>query len=91
MRPCRSLCQHLTGLDWRIQALSFFAATSSILRSGIIIGAAFTAIVTSLVKDLFTPLLGLVARRYRLHAIIFITLKGPHVATLDAGQGRLAR
>ena len=55
------------------------------LAVGIIIGAAFTAIVNSLVKDLFTPLLGLLLGGIDF-SNIFITLKGSHEATLDAAQ-----
>ena len=55
------------------------------LAVGIIIGAAFTGVVTSLVKDVFTPLLGLVAGGVDF-SNIFITLKGEHAATLEAAQ-----
>jgi len=55
------------------------------LAVGIIIGAAFTAIVNSLVKDLFTPLLGLLLGGIDF-GNLFVTLKGPHEATLDAAQ-----
>jgi large conductance mechanosensitive channel len=55
------------------------------LAVGIIIGAAFTAIVNSLVKDLFTPLLGLVIGGIDF-TNLFITLKGSHEATLEAAQ-----
>ncbi len=55
------------------------------LAVGIIIGAAFTSIVNSLVKDLFTPLLGLLLGGIDF-SNLFITLKGSHEATLDAAQ-----
>ncbi len=55
------------------------------LAVGIIIGAAFTSVVNSLVKDVFTPLLGLAVGGIDF-SNIFITLKGPHEATLDAAQ-----
>ena len=55
------------------------------LAVGIIIGAAFTSIVTSLVKDLFTPLLGLALGGIDF-TNLFITLKGEHLPTLDAAQ-----
>lgn len=55
------------------------------LAVGIIIGAAFTAIVNSLVKDLFTPLLGLLLGGVDF-SNLFVTLKGSHEATLDAAQ-----
>ncbi len=55
------------------------------LAVGIIIGAAFTSIVNSLVKDLFTPVLGLLLGGIDF-STLFVTLKGPHEATLDAAQ-----
>ena len=55
------------------------------LAVGIIIGAAFTAIVSSLVKDLFTPLIGLLVGGIDF-SNIFVTLKGPSEPTLDAAQ-----
>ena len=55
------------------------------LAVGIIIGAAFTAIVNSLVKDLFTPLIGLLVGGIDF-SNIFITLKGPSTPTLDAAK-----
>ena len=55
------------------------------LAVGIIIGAAFTSIVGSLVKDLFTPILGLALGGIDF-SNFFITLKGSHEATLDAAQ-----
>ena len=55
------------------------------LAVGIIIGAAFTAIVNSLVKDLFTPVLGLLIGGIDF-SNLFVTLKGSHEATLDAAQ-----
>jgi len=55
------------------------------LAVGIIIGAAFTGIVNSLVKDVFTPIIGLLIGGIDF-ANIFITLKGAHLATLDEAQ-----
>lgn len=55
------------------------------LAVGIIIGAAFTSIVTSLVKDLFTPVLGLALGGIDF-TNLFITLKGEHLPTLEAAQ-----
>lgn len=55
------------------------------LAVGIIIGAAFTAIVNSLVKDLFTPLLGLLVGGVDF-TNVFITLKGERFPTLEAAQ-----
>ena len=55
------------------------------LAVGIIIGAAFTAIVSSLVKDVFTPIIGLLVGGIDF-SNIFVTLKGPSEPTLDAAQ-----
>ena len=55
------------------------------LAVGIIIGAAFTTIVNSLVKDIFTPLIGLLIGGIDF-TNIFITLRGPSAPTLDAAQ-----
>ena len=55
------------------------------LAVGIIIGVAFTGIVNSLVKDLFTPILGLIVGGIDF-TNIFITLKGPSTPTLDAAK-----
>jgi large conductance mechanosensitive channel len=55
------------------------------LAVGIIIGVAFTGVVNSLVKDLFTPLIGLVVGGIDF-ANIFITLKGTHAPTLAEAQ-----
>ncbi len=55
------------------------------LAVGIIIGAAFTAIVGSLVKDIFNPLIGLLIGGIDF-SNIFITLKGPSAPTLAAAQ-----
>ncbi|GBQ34143.1 large conductance mechanosensitive channel protein MscL [Gluconacetobacter azotocaptans] len=55
------------------------------LAVGVIIGAAFTGIVNSLVKDVFTPLLGLLIGGIDF-TNFFITLKGPHLPTLADAQ-----
>lgn len=55
------------------------------LAVGIIIGAAFTAIVGSLVKDLFNPVIGLLLGGIDF-SNIFITLKGDPQPTLEAAQ-----
>jgi large conductance mechanosensitive channel len=51
------------------------------LAIGVIIGAAFTSIVTSLVKDIITPPLGLITGGIDF-SNIFLVLKGGHYATL---------
>jgi large conductance mechanosensitive channel len=55
------------------------------LAVGIIIGAAFTGVVNSLVKDILTPLLGLLFGGIDF-SNIFVTLNGPAVATLAEAQ-----
>ncbi|MBV1834194.1 large-conductance mechanosensitive channel protein MscL [Novacetimonas pomaceti] len=55
------------------------------LAVGVIIGAAFTAIVNSLVKDIFTPFLGLLIGGIDF-TNLFITLRGPHMPTLADAQ-----
>ncbi|GBQ23139.1 large-conductance mechanosensitive channel [Acetobacter estunensis NRIC 0472] len=52
---------------------------------GVIIGAAFTSIVNSLVKDVFNPILGLATGGIDF-GNLFVTLKGPVEPTLDAAQ-----
>lgn len=53
------------------------------LAVGIIIGAAFTAIVGSLVKDIFNPLLGLLMGGIDF-SNVFIVLSGERMPTLEA-------
>lgn len=55
------------------------------LAVGVIVGAAFTAIVNSLVKDVFTPVLGLLIGGIDF-TNLFITLRGPHMPTLAEAQ-----
>lgn len=55
------------------------------LAVGIIIGAAFTSVVNSLVKDVFTPVLGLLVGGVDF-SNWFVTLKGPHENSLSAAQ-----
>ena len=51
------------------------------LAVGIIIGVAFTGVVNSLVKDIFTPVIGLLVGGIDF-TNIFVTLKGPVAPTL---------
>lgn len=55
------------------------------LAVGVVVGAAFTGIVNSLVKDVITPPIGLVSGGLDF-ANLFFVLKGPHLATLKASQ-----
>jgi len=55
------------------------------LAVGIIIGVAFTAVVNSLVKDIFTPLIGMLVGGIDF-TNIFVTLKGQSAPTLADAQ-----
>jgi len=55
------------------------------LAVGIIIGAAFTTIVQSLVKDVFNPVIGLLTGGVDF-SDLFVTIKGPHTASLAAAK-----
>lgn len=55
------------------------------LAVGIIIGAAFTGVVGSLVKDVITPVIGLLTGGIDF-SNIFVTLNGQHFATLADAQ-----
>jgi large conductance mechanosensitive channel len=77
---------HLRAPSWLSQFQSFILRGNVVdLAVGIIIGAAFTTIVNSLVKDIFTPLLGLLIGGIDF-SNFFITLRGPVQPTLDAAQ-----
>ena len=55
------------------------------LAVGIVIGAAFTAIVSSLVKDIINPLLGVITGGINF-SNVFFALNGHHYATLAEAQ-----
>ena len=55
------------------------------LAVGVIIGAAFSGVVGSLVKDLVTPVIGLLVGGVDF-SDIFLTLKGPSTPTLAAAK-----
>jgi large conductance mechanosensitive channel len=55
------------------------------LAVGIIIGAAFTGIVQSLVKDVFNPVIGLLTGGVDF-SDLFVTIKGPKTATIAAAK-----
>lgn len=55
------------------------------LAVGVVIGAAFTGIVGSVIKDLFNPLIGLLLGGIDF-SNIFIALKGPTAPTLEAAK-----
>src|SRR5215469_10715955 len=64
-----------------------FAMRGSVidLAVGVVIGAAFTGIVNSLVKDIIMPPIGLVLGGIDF-SNLFVTLKGAHAATVQAAQ-----
>jgi large conductance mechanosensitive channel len=71
---------------WIEQFRAFIMRGSVVdLAVGIVIGAAFTAVVHSLVKDLFTPVLGVILGGIDF-SNIFITLRGHAEPTLAAAQ-----
>jgi len=55
------------------------------LAVGIIIGAAFTGIVQSLVKDVFNPVIGLLTGGVDF-SDLFLTIKGPKTTTIAAAK-----
>ena len=80
----------LKGLPQRpawVQEFQAFIMRGNVidLAVGIIIGAAFTGIVSSLVKDILNPILGLIVGGIDF-SNLFLTLKGPHAATLADAQ-----
>ncbi len=71
---------------WVAEFRAFIARGNVIdLAVGIIIGAAFTGIVNSLVKDLFNPLLGMAIGGIDF-SNIFFPLNGQHYDSLDVAQ-----
>jgi len=71
---------------WLDEFLAFIVRGNVVdLAVGIIIGVAFTAVVNSLVKDIFTPIIGLLVGGIDF-TNIFVTLKGPPQPTLADAQ-----
>lgn len=71
-----------------LQEFKQFALRGNVvdLAVGVIVGAAFTSIVNSLVKDVITPPLGLITGGLDFSNLFFV-LKGPHTTTLaDAAK-----
>lgn len=76
----------LTTPSWISEFRSFIMRGNVVdLTVGIIIGVAFTGIVTSLVKDVFNPLLGLLTGGVDF-SNVFWALNGQHYATLADAQ-----
>ena len=81
-----ALPSHLRSPGWLGEFQAFVMRGNVVdLAVGIIIGAAFTGIVGSLVKDIANPVLGLLIGGIDF-SNIFITLKGPSTATLEAAK-----
>jgi large conductance mechanosensitive channel len=71
---------------WLGEFRAFVARGSVVdLAIGIIIGAAFTGVVSSLVKDIINPVIGLAVGGVDF-SNVFVALNGQHYPTLDAAQ-----
>ncbi len=71
---------------WLEEFQAFIMRGSAVdLAVGVIIGASFTGIVSSLVKDLFNPLIGLLLGGIDF-SNMFVTLKGAAQPTLEAAK-----
>ncbi|MFT8417431.1 MAG: large-conductance mechanosensitive channel protein MscL [Acetobacter sp.] len=80
------LAAHVRTPNWVGEFRAFIMRGNVVdLAVGVVIGAAFTGIVNSLVKDVFNPLIGLLVGGIDF-SNLFVTLKGPHEATLEAAQ-----
>ncbi|QDH15848.1 large conductance mechanosensitive channel protein MscL [Oecophyllibacter saccharovorans] len=77
---------HLKTPQW-IQDFRKFIMRGNVvdMAVGVVVGAAFTAIVNSAVKDILTPLLGLLTGGVDF-TNLFVTLKGPVKSTLAEAQ-----
>jgi large conductance mechanosensitive channel len=72
--------------SWFNEFKAFIARGSVVdLAVGVIIGAAFSGIVTSLVKDVLNPIIGIFLGKVDF-TNIFIPLNGQHYATLDLAR-----
>jgi large conductance mechanosensitive channel len=76
----------LRGPAWLDEFRAFIMRGNVVdLAVGVIIGVAFTAVVNSLVKDIFTPIIGLLVGGIDF-TNIFITIKGQSQPTLADAQ-----
>jgi large conductance mechanosensitive channel len=76
----------LKAPSWLTEFRSFIMRGSVVdLAVGIIIGASFTGVVGSLVKDVFNPILGLVIGGVDF-SNLFVTLNGQHYTSLADAQ-----
>ena len=76
----------LKAPSWLTEFRGFIMRGSVVdLAVGIIIGASFTGVVNSLVKDVFNPILGLIIGGVDF-SNLFVTLNGQHYASLADAQ-----
>lgn len=76
----------LKAPNWLSEFRDFIMRGSVVdLAVGIIIGAAFTGVVSSLVKDVFNPIIGVLIGGVDF-SNLFITLNGQHYASLADAQ-----
>src|SRR6476661_9898703 len=84
--PMSSTVRSLKPPSWLTEFRSFIMRGNVVdLAIGIIIGAAFTGIVNSLVKDVINPLIGVVIGGVDF-SNVFFALNGEKYPTLDAAQ-----
>lgn len=77
---------HLQTPGWVGEFKAFIMRGNVVdLALGVVIGVAFTAIVTSLVRDIFNPLIGLLTGGIDF-SNLFISLSGKHFDSLDQAQ-----
>jgi large conductance mechanosensitive channel len=77
---------HLRSPSWLAEFKAFIMRGSVVeLAVGIVIGAAFTGVVNSLVKDIFNPLLGALIGGIDF-SNVFLPLDGKHYASLTQAQ-----
>ena len=77
---------HITAPGWVSEFRSFIARGNVVdLAVGIIIGAAFTGIVNSLVKDVFNPIIGMAIGGIDF-SNLFFPLNGQHYTSLAEAQ-----
>src|ERR1700728_2221927 len=81
-----STLPRLKAPSWLGEFRSFIMRGSVVdLAVGIVIGAAFTGVVNSLVKDIVNPVLGLLSGGIDF-TDVFVALNGQHYATLTAAR-----
>ena len=86
LTPVSSTIRSLKTPNWLTEFRAFIMRGSVVdLAVGIIIGAAFTGVVNSLVKDVFNPILGLALGGVDF-SNLFIPLNGQHYDSLADAQ-----